>query len=49
MHPYKKELTKWRQRRAKIRRWRAQGMSLAAIGRKLGVSRQRVAQLIGGA
>lgn len=46
MHPYAKELAKWRRRRDQIRRWQALGMSLAEIGRKLGVSRQRVAQLV---
>lgn len=45
MHPYKKELAKWRKRRNQIRLWKATGMSLAQIGRKLGVSRQRAKQL----
>ena len=40
-----KDMARWRRREARIAGWLADGRSLAEIGRRLGVSRQRVFQI----
>lgn len=43
---YQKQLEKWHSRRTQIREMRQTGMTLAAIGKKYGITRQRVEQLL---
>lgn len=43
---YQRELVKFRARKAKVLEALAQGVSQAEIARKLGVSRQRVCQIV---
>ena len=43
---YDKQLRSWEKRRDLIKRLRAMGLSMAAIGRKMDISRQRVRQIL---
>jgi biotin operon repressor len=43
---YAKQLTAWRKRRELARTLKADGLSLAKIGKRIGCSKQRVFQLL---
>lgn len=45
---YTDSLARWRRRKDKILQYIAAGLDMAAIGRKLGISRQRVRQIVNG-
>jgi DNA-directed RNA polymerase sigma subunit (sigma70/sigma32) len=45
---YKKLLKQWEKRRAEMRALRAKGWTLERVGKRYGISRQRVLQIVEG-